>query len=320
MTVANPRDFEFETGLEDFDMEDAVIPRIKIVHKQALFKDSLSGEEFGTARVILLGLVKQRILWHTQLDDGDRPMCRSMNHEVGFPNMSDEQPKEKRFPWTLTPVFDPAKHQPDEDGLIRLDCNICPLKEWKSHPDGKRPYCSEQFTMPVLYNPAWRPGEEDDWDDYVPAIMTFQKTGLKPLKAYLTSFARSRNAAFMAVTEIGLTPLQRGQTDYAVPTFKKVGDTPDDHWREYSTGYRTMKDFLEADPGSQDEAEDAPVKAPSDNVAKPPAQAPAAKEEPVDAEVVEDPPAPTESTPEPEKPVTTAAPAAAVVEDDDLPF
>lgn len=304
MTVQNVGDFE--TGLEDFDMEDAVIPRLSIVHTEGEFKDSLSNEQFQTVKVIILGLVKQRVLWHPTVDDGDWPMCRSANHETGIPNLSDDQPKEKRFPWKDS-GFDQADYPADEDGLVRLPCNGCQLKEWGSHPDGKRPYCAEQFTLPVLYDPR----EDDNW---VPAIMTFQKTGLKPLKSYLTSFARSRNAAFQAVTEIGLDLNKRGQTVYSIPFFKRVGDTDELNWREYSTNFRTMKDFLTADPGSREETE---TGTPSSNVATPPAKVKTEvpqddeTEDIVEAEVVEDQP----------KQQAKAAPAAAPADDDDdLPF
>lgn len=300
MTVpAKTSDFEFDTGLEDFDLEDAVIPRLTIVHREGQFKDSLSNETFDSIKVIILGLVKQRVLWHPTVDDGDWPMCRSVNHDIGFPNVSDDQPKDKRFPWDKS-GFDPSDYPADENGQIRLPCSGCALKEWGSHPDGKRPYCSEQFTLPVLYDPR----DDGNW---VPAIITFQKTGLKPLKSYLTSFARSRNAAFMAVTEIGLTLQHRGQTDYSVPTFKRVGDTDEENWREYSASFRTMKEFLEADPGSRDyEAEDKKID-------KKPAASKATEQEEdenvVEAELVEDKPKAKETVP-----------PAADEDDDDLPF
>lgn len=311
MTVQNVGDFE--TGLEDFNMEDAVIPRLSIVHKEGEFKDSLSNEQFPKVKVIILGLVKQRVLWHPDVDDGDWPMCRSANHDIGFPNLSDDQPKEKRFPWEKS-GFRKEDFPAGEDELIRLPCSGCQLKEWKSHPDGKRPYCSEQFTLPILYDPR----EDGNW---VPAIITFQKTALKPLKAYLSSFARSRNAAFMAVTEIGLDMLKRGSTDYSVPNFKRIADTDEELWREYSVNYRTMRDFLTADPGSRDEDE-AGTPAASDNTAKAPASSsvtPTKEEDVVDAEVVEDSPEEVVKT-EPKETPKSAAPAAAADDDDELPF
>jgi hypothetical protein len=320
MTLQNPSDFDFETGLEDFSQEDAVTPRLQIQHKQGLFKDSLSGQEFDKLTCIMLGLVKQRILWYNIVDDNsknDYPMCRSLNHDTGFPNMDDEVPKSKQFPWAKS-GFDPAQYPPDENGLVRLPCEDCQLKEWGSHPDGNKPYCAEQFTTPVLYDPN---GDGSTW---VPAILSFQKTSLKPLKAYFTGFQRAKNAAFMAYTEIGLDMQKRGTNEYSVPNFRKIGDTDQEMWRGFSAQYRQLRDFLTADPGVEDYAP-----SPSDNVAQPPTPVPAAPTPPSaptpepgtvdsdgieEAEVVNTPSAPT-------PPSAPAAPAAAAApDDDDLPF
>jgi hypothetical protein len=292
---------DYDTGLEQFGIEDAVIPRISIDHKQQEWKDSLTNEQFPFIKTIILGLQKQRVLFHHVVDDGDMPMCKSANFGTGFPNLDEDVKKDKRFPWDKS-GFAPNDYKPDKDGLVRLPCEGCQLKEWGSHPDGKKPYCAEQFTLPILYDPR----DDGDW---VPAIVTFQKTSLKPLKAYLSSFARSRNAAFQAITEMSLTPEKRGNNEYAVPKFKRIGDTDEENWREYSANFRAMRDFLVADPGSRDE--DGPgIEAPSDNTAKPPADKEAEEKEeaanaPVDAEIVEDPP---------------AEPTASADDDDDLPF
>jgi hypothetical protein len=294
VTIQHPSDFEFETGLEDFDMSDAVIPRLTIAHRDGEFRDSLSNEQFPKLTTIMLGLVKQRVLWHPDIDDGDWPMCRSADHDTGFPNMNESQPMDKRFPWEKA-GFDPADYPPGADGQIRLPCAGCTLKEWKSHPDGKRPYCSEQFTIPMLYDPR----QDGNW---VPAVFSFQKTALKPLKSYLTSFARSKNAAFQAITEIGLDMMKRGTTEYAVPNFRRVGDTNEEEWRGYSTSFRTMKDFLTADPGSREEAEPT---APSVQQNNRPAEEKKKDEDVVEAQIVED-------------AAGDSAPAAD--DDDDLPF
>ena len=303
MTVARPEDFE--TGLEEFGIEDAVIPRITIVHKEGLFKDSLSNQEFDKITCIILGLVKQRSLWHPTVDDGDWPMCRSMNHETGFPNESDEQPKDKRFPWEKS-GFDKTDFPADDEGRVRLPCGSCQLKEWGSHPDGKKPYCSEQFTLPILYDP-------DGDGIWVPAIVTFQKTALKGLKAYLSSFARSKSAAFQAVTEVTLRMEKKGSTDYSVPEFKKVGTTDEENWLEYSTNYRTMANFLRADPGSRDDSEGTTSVPATPRVEQEKAKAEDDDPNVVDAEVVEE-------AAEAAKPEAKAAPPAAAEDDDDLPF
>lgn len=303
MTVARPedQDLEFETGLDDFDVEDAVVPRISIVHKDQEFKDSLTGETFPTMQAIILGLVKQRVLFHHIVDDGDWPMCRSQNHDTGFPNMSDKQPTEKLFPWDKS-GFDPKDFPPDDDGLIRLPCSGCQLKEWKSHPDGKKPYCAEQFTLPILYS-------TDPDGVFAPAVLSLQKTSLKPIKAYLTSFARSQQPAFSVITEFGLDAAKRGSTIYSIVNVRKVAASEPDEWRSYATSYRAMRNFLTADPGSLEDDE-AGVAEPSANVNEAP--------------VVEDPPAKEETQAAPEEPAAKeaepAAASAAPAGDDDLPF
>lgn len=307
---AKASDYDYETGLEEFSREDAVIPRLSIMHKEGRFLDSLTKEEFDTVKVIILGLVKQRSLWHTEVgEEGDRPMCRSMDHDTGFPNLSDDQPKEKRFDtvWVKS-GFDPKDYPPDEEGVVRLPCASCQLKEWGSHPDGKKPYCSEQFTLPILYDP------EGD-GTWVPAIMTLQKTSLKNLKAYLSSFARSRNAAFQAITEIGLDMQKRGANVYSVPNFKKVGNTEEENWREYSTNYRQMADFLRADPGVRDD--DEPVSTPVAETATqvtPEATDGDSADATVDGEVVED------KTEAKAAPAAEASSKPAEDDDDELPF
>lgn len=314
MTVQNVGDYE--TGLEDFDMEDAVIPRLTIVHKEGEYKDSLSGEQFGKLNIIILGLVKQRVLWHHTLDEGDWPMCRSHNHDEGIPNESDDQPKDKRFPWDKS-GFEKKDFTENENGNILLPCSGCALKEWKSHPDGKKPYCAEQFALPILMDPK---GDGELW---VPSIFTVQKTGLRPLKTYLTSFSRSKSAAFTVVTEIGLDMLKKGTTDYSVPNFKTVGATDEENWREYSVAFRGMKEFLIQEPGSR--VEDVEIE-PSSNVnkgpepkAEDPVEKPAEKEDIVEAEIVPD-PEPEVKAPEPEPEAKKEEPVVPPEDDDDLPF
>lgn len=324
MTIQNTGDFELDTGLEDFGMGDTVIPRLKIAHREGRFVDSLSNEEFDKVTVIMLGLVRQRILWHTSLDDDDAaPMCKSTNFEIGFPDLNaEEQPKNKLFPWDES-GFRKEDFEPGPDGLVRLPCAGCALKEWGSHPDGKKPYCSEQFTIPLLYDP----NGDDNW---IPAIISFQKTSLKPLKNYLSSFKRAKTAAFTAKTEMGLDLTKRGANPYSVPNFKNVGQTDPDNWPEFATSYRQLREFLTADPGRSDEAEgNVTVKAEQD-----PWAGNSGDEEPVEGEIVEDAPAEAEPTPPPAAPkkaappssppvakkAAAAPPAAPAEDDDDLPF
>lgn len=292
---------DLDTGLDEFGLEDAVIPRLQIEHKRAVFVDSLSNQEFPKITVVVLGLVKQRILWHHLIDNsGDRlgPMCKSNDHETGFPNFwpgsEADVPKDKRFPWEKS-NFSPDDYKPDEDGQVALPCERCDLKEWGSHPDGKKPYCSEQFTLPILFDPFG----EDNW---VPAILTIQKTGLKPLRSYLTAFKRGQAPAYTKVTEITLSQQSRGSNEYCVPQYRTVGDTDQDRWREFSVSFSQMRNFLREPPGPRTSTEEETT-TPSSNENT----APSTTVQSTATAVAEEPPK--------EEPAT-AAPA----DDDDLPF
>lgn len=254
---------EFETGLEQFDQSDMTVPRLQIDHKEGEFIDTLTNERFSVLEhVILLGLVKQRILWPEHVDEGDTPMCKSADHSVGYPNTSDEIKREKRFPWA-----DSGFRQADFEGdHPALPCEGCKLKEWGSHPDGKKPYCAEVYTFPLLYDPHGN-------GQYVPAIVQFQKTGLKKTKDYLSGFARGNSPLFVAVTKIELELNKRAGNVFSTPKFTKVGQTEQDDWREYSTTFTGMRKFLQAAPlGADDEGSGGATE--TDNTARPPEPTP----------------------------------------------
>lgn len=294
-------------GLEDVGFGDVVIPRLQIVHDSAIFRDNLSKAEYPELDVILLGLVKQRIFWHEDVDEGDKPMCKSPDHEHGFPNVSDETPKDKRFPWAKS-NFDPSDFEPDPEfnNLLTLPCQSCIFKEWDKG-DWKVPPCTEQHTYPLLYNSS-----PDDPDGvWTPALLTVQKTGIKPSRQYISSFAQSKTPMFTVRTTIKLTQASRGSVKYSVPSFRKGEGTDRDAWGEYADQFRTIRSFIRQAPRRPDADEDAAYAEASSNENTGPASpAPAAAASPA----------------APEKPATAApatppAPAtAAPGGDDDLPF
>jgi hypothetical protein len=259
------------TGLEDFGVEDAVIPRLQIVHKEGLFKDNLNGSTFPKVRLIVLGMAKQRIMWHPTVDDNDKPMCRSADFETGFPTISDV-PKEKLFPWHLS-GFDPSHFPPDEDGQVQLPCASCKLKEWNTHPNGKTPYCSEQWTMPVQYD-GFNPETGEYSGVYSLALLSLQKSSLKAIRSYLTSFSRPPvQPAFTAVCEATLTLKSRGQVDYSEPSFRIVGKTDPANYQEYSMQARDLRNYLRRAPEPVEvDADNSMPPNPASNVNQPPTQ------------------------------------------------
>jgi hypothetical protein len=220
------------TGLEDFDAStDAVMPRIKIVGKEAMFEDNLTGEKHDKISVILLGLVKQRILWDAEVEENAAPMCRSLDFQLGLP-ASDFPTKVSGFDRALVEAA-----QKDGGGPA-LPCASCNLKEWGTNPRGSTPWCSEQHTYPLLMEQGIGSGI---WQ---PAILTLQRSGIKASKAYITGFARSRTPLYTAKTLISLQAQKRGSVDYAVPVISRAGATEQGEWPEYAQTYRNIRSFL----------------------------------------------------------------------------
>jgi hypothetical protein len=308
------------TGLEDFNTSDAVMPRIKIQHDEGVWVDTLSGAKYETLRFIALGLVKQRVLFHHIVENDDVPMCKSSNFNIGYPNP--DAPNNKSFPWQLA-GFDPKDFPPDLEGNVKLPCDGCQLKEWGSSPVGDNPYCSEQWTLPIYYDASG-----DGSDDWAPAILTLQKSSIKPIRTYFTSFAQSNKPPFLAVGEGKLRVNTRGSVKYSVPSFTKVGESPRDRWLEFSEQFADMKNFLTRPPVRETDGDAAPAQSQDNTYTGPTQQAPAPASEPQTAPPVAAQPAqdpwtgqpvqgqvveqqPVAQTPPPAAPAAPPAPAAA---------
>lgn len=248
-----------QTGLEDFDASDAVTPRIKIVQREALWEENLSNRRFEELRFIALGLVKQRVLFHHNVEDNDVPMCKSSDFLTGYVNP--ETPKNKSFPWDIS-GFNKNDFTPDEQGNIKLSCEGCKLKEWGASPISDAPYCAEQWTLPIYYDSSG-----DGSEEWSPAILTLQKSSLKAIRTFLTGFKASGRPPFLSIGVGRLRLMQRGQVDYSVPTFTKLGDSPMDRWQEFSEQFVTMREYLTRPPIRDIEIEPAPV---TDNTNRPP--------------------------------------------------
>lgn len=265
-------------GLEDMDSSDLVMPRLKIDHSTGVFEDNLSGTQYDKIEVILLGLIKQRILWSPEPSgDNDKPLCKSFDFHRGIPGDG--------FPVKAS-GFDANEAESGE-----LPCADCKLKDWGSHPNRDTPWCSEQYTFALLL-----PMSDDD-PTGAPALLSVQRSAIKPSKQYLTAFARSKNPLYTVHTEISLDQRRRGSVDYAVPKFIRRGATDESLWPEFAHQYRMIRDFVSTPSGSGDEEVTVTTKAP-------------AKEEA---------PAPTTTSDAP-APAAADTPAPADDDEDDLPF
>lgn len=261
-------------GLEDFDSNlDAQMPILRIKHDSGQFVDALSGEtinESGEAvEVILLGLMKQRILWASELSDDAKPLCKSYNFTEGVPD-------EDNFPKKASGFT-----SDDVDGGM-LPCVDCKLKEWGSHPQRDTPWCSEQHTFALLVKTG------DGWS---PALLTVQRSAIKPSKQYLTSFARSGTPLYTVVTSISLDQRRKGTVDFSVPKFVRGAETDSDDWPAYAATYRGIREFVRTPQsrnggGGEDGGEnETPVAKPTKVAADKPKPAP---EPDVDEDVIDE--------------------------------
>lgn len=355
MTVATTDSFgvnEYDDmGLGDIDASDLVIPRLNILHKDGLFKDNLSGQTYSELNVIILGLVKQRIMWSSENENNARPQCKSPDNAHGFPNVDPKASLSSQFPWEES-NFEPSDAVPisfgpgiapafpegySSNGSGCLNCAACKFTEWGTNPKTAKsvpPLCSEQHTYIVLYTPD---GAGETW---ATALLTFQKTGIKPSKTYVSSFYQSKRPMFTVMTNIKLSVNTRGSVEFSTPIFRQGDPTDRNLWEEYADKMRSIRDIIRQAPRAEyDEDEGAPVASSNVNtapatpieyapqpVAQPtapvvppqaPVAAPVAAPQPVP--VVAPAPAPTQPVAAPQA-SAPAAPPVEVSDDDDLPF
>lgn len=275
--VAVPTDMG-AMGLDDMTQADLSIPRLQIINKKGLFKESLTNTEQPSLNVIILGLVKQRTLWPTKIGDTPaKPMCRSNDFNHGFPNV--DQPMHP-FPWQASGLT--QEHVvPTSDNTLMFNCSDCKLKEWGSRPDSEAPWCNEVWSLALLIDP-YQTGQ------YLPSILSLSKTNLAPARRYLAGFKAAGQAAFTAVTNISLQLLKKGDNDYSNIIFQRVQPTDSGHWNEWGEAYIEMREFLTRAPMKFEEevtAAPAPVAAP---VAAPVVQQ--AAPQVIEAEVVQNDP------------------------------
>lgn len=230
-------------GLEDFDVStDAIMPTIKIDHDEGKFLDSLSGEMFDSLNVVILGLVKQRIMWEADPSDNP-PLCRSLDFKVGMPG--------EKFPWK-----DSGFDRPAETEGVTLPCETCQFQQWGSHPKNDTPWCSEQHTFAILM-----PVGENGW---APALFTVQRTGIKPSRAYLTSFARAKTPTFTVHTVMTVDHRKKGTRPYGVPIFTKGEATDQDDWPEFAQQYANIRSFIQQPRNlDRESSEETPVATPT---------------------------------------------------------
>lgn len=302
---------EYGTGLEDLDPNEVQIPRIKVDHPNAVFKDGITGEEFPEIYGVLLGMVKQRIKWHPALEQREaKPQCKSNDGVMGYPNMEGPDSDDK-FPW-LESGMTPGDMPRDTDGRVTIPCATCPFQKWggtKLKP--KPPPCSELHTFPIMYSI-----EENGAIDRA-GIVTFKGSGIKPSKAYMTGFVRNKRPLYSAYTKIKLGLNTRGMVTFSTPEFSKTGEVAVEDWPQYGEELKGLREFLRQPPRSS--SDEAPA-AGSAGTLPMPSVAPVATSAPTVPAASRPAAAAPSSVIDAVATPASAAPPVATPDDDDLPF
>lgn len=326
MTMAHQDAWGGDTGLEDFNSSDVSMPRLTIDHGEGVFRDSLSNDVYEELEVVLLGLHKSRIMWPTELGDGDNakaPMCKSPDFTHGFPNMDPDIKADDRFPWAAQLVYQPSDAVPLQlaDGgetMPSIGCNNCRFKEWNTDPSGKKPWCSEEWTFPLAYL--------DSQGQWTPALFTVKRSGLGPAKKYVSPFASKKMPLFVVRTKLTLNNNKRGMVRYSTPVFTKGAETAQEEWPEYRDMFVTAKEFLKQLPTPRtedDEAGEAPAKVENNEWKGETVDADPEPAAPAQAPASPAPAAPAAPPAQPAAPKADPAPAAPAVDmgdDDEPPF
>src|SRR4029077_5481114 len=116
-----------------------------------------------------------------------------------------------------------------------LSCANCSLKEWGE--DRTPPWCNEQWTFPFI-------SLDEDGQPLSPGVISFQRTGLKPCKTYVSGFVQAKTALYTVVTRLTAVLQQRGSVKWVTPSSQRLRDSDPTQWNEYSQVLRQTKEFL----------------------------------------------------------------------------
>lgn len=219
-------------GLEDLEEGDLTIPRVTIDHPGGQFVDSQTNERFDEFDAIMLGLVKQKVLWPPEPGaEGEGPMCRAVDNAIGVPDPTKWVAK---FNGVTAVTVSGFTFEEVEAG--NLPCANCGLKEWDSHPNNGTPWCNEQYTFAIIR--LMEDGTQ------IPALISFQKTGLKACKSYVSGFRQARRPLYTAVTRLTAVHQKKGTVEFVTPSFAKVADSDPSEHPHYSQSLAQIRTFI----------------------------------------------------------------------------
>lgn len=164
---------QFESGLEELDAGDLIIPRLTITQPTTpdistdlvgKFAVNLTGDFHDSLDLVLIKLGKSRILFPEKYKRDNDPLCRSHNFVTPANDIPGAVPMAESC--GLIPG-DPKKH-------------VCPYANWTQDDKGNQsaPRCQECWNMLVV-----------DLESYMPMWFSLKSTALKPLRKIVSAIS-----------------------------------------------------------------------------------------------------------------------------------
>jgi hypothetical protein len=172
-----PNNENFETGMEDMDAGDLIIPRLSITQpttpdiaaeNQGKFHVNITGDFQEAMSAVMIKLSKSRILFPEKYKRDNVPLCRSHDFKVPANDIPEAKPMaESCGLLPLVPGEKKAKH-------------ICPYANWTADEKNKPvpPRCQEVWNSLIV-----------DLDSYLPMWFSLKSTALKPFRKIVSAIS-----------------------------------------------------------------------------------------------------------------------------------
>jgi len=210
-TAASVYQGPVETGLEEMDAGDLIIPRMSITQpttpdidaaNQGKFLVNITGDFQETMTAVLIKLSKSRILFPEKYKRDNAPLCRSHDFKVPANDIPGAEPMAKFC--GLLPLAPGEKKQK----------HACPYANWTVDDKGKPvpPRCQETWNTLIV-----------DLESYMPMFFSLKSAALKPLRKIISAIsmiARAKNVPMWSLKfDMALEKVTNDSGTFYIPTF-----------------------------------------------------------------------------------------------------
>lgn len=209
------------------------VPKVAINHTENKleFNDvELTG--FQKLNIIMLGAIRQRIMWSPTPGTIGILECESKDFEHGTPTVN--------FPWE-----DSNFARPKTDVPQTIQCGACMFSNWTADPNAKRgsrpARCTEQVMVPMLIPVHDVERIETTAIPYKVGVMSFQKSSIRPLSDHMKRFRLRGAPAYSKQTSMVLDSNLGSGFKYSVPRLSERNPVDEMYYPLLSTILHEVK-------------------------------------------------------------------------------